>query len=485
MPIVKCSASKATPAKGIAYIMDPEKVIAKGAFNFVSEDPKQMAQQMLNTMHIHQKGFDSVERKYYHVKVAFNPSDRPENGGTLTPQKANDYAAAYAAKTWSGREVVWAVQDHGTSIHIHFIVGACDIETGKKLDARDAEYREWKDRAQVLAKEYGLSTLDWRKATKEKRKREIQKDIPVEETFAEQGLKDRGRSAWKDELRSIIDQAAGSCRSMAEFRTVLSRQGVALTRCSEEVISYKYGDHKACRGDSLGGDYTSAAIRAALGQNARDKAPAMQQNERVESLIQAAAGERKISSEERARYREFGRLAGVTRAEIDALCNQAEKATWEEKQEVWKECQTIRNKHWEEWRRKKQDIDKRLSDTYAERREAKYYDWYLHPGNRRATLWEIIIAFIFFNAHKSVAQLDREIDELKAMQSKLREEAAVFKSKSDEAVTILRQKGLSLGEYVEAVERLQTKSRKHVKDLSAMTKEQRAQYYLEQVNAYL
>ena len=35
MPIVKCSASKATPAKGINYIMDPEKVIAKAAF-----DPK-------------------------------------------------------------------------------------------------------------------------------------------------------------------------------------------------------------------------------------------------------------------------------------------------------------------------------------------------------------------------------------------------------------------------------------------------------------
>ena len=122
MPIVKCSASKATPEKGIAYILDPEKVIARGAINVVPEEPDKIARQMLQTMHIHRKGYDREERKYYHVKVAFNPIDRPENGGSLTVEKANAYAAVYAIKTWPDREVVWAVQDHGASIHIHFIV---------------------------------------------------------------------------------------------------------------------------------------------------------------------------------------------------------------------------------------------------------------------------------------------------------------------------------------------------------------------------
>jgi len=113
MPITKCAASKATPAKGIDYIMDPEKVIARGSQGFVTKDPKQMARQMLQTMHLFGKGFDPNERKYYHPKISFDPKDRPELGGTLTPEKANEYAAKYAAKMWPSREVVWAVQDHG------------------------------------------------------------------------------------------------------------------------------------------------------------------------------------------------------------------------------------------------------------------------------------------------------------------------------------------------------------------------------------
>ena len=63
MPIVKCAASKATPSKGINYIMDPEKVIAKGCQGFGTRDPEKMARQMLQTMHLFGKGYDPDERK--------------------------------------------------------------------------------------------------------------------------------------------------------------------------------------------------------------------------------------------------------------------------------------------------------------------------------------------------------------------------------------------------------------------------------------
>lgn len=55
MPIVKCSASKATPAKGINYIMDPEKVIAKGHQGFVTQDPK--------------RPFPLTQQKFYFVAL--------------------------------------------------------------------------------------------------------------------------------------------------------------------------------------------------------------------------------------------------------------------------------------------------------------------------------------------------------------------------------------------------------------------------------
>lgn len=481
MPIVKCSASKATPEKGIAYILDPEKVIAKGSINIFSEGPKEIAQQMLQTMRCFRKGTKHDERKYYHTKVAFDPADRPENGGTLTTEKANAYAAVYAMKTWPDREVVWAVQDHGASIHIHFIIGACSMETGKKLDARDADYRVWKDRAQELAKNYGLSALDWREATREKRMRENCKPAPVEETFAEKGLKERGEVAWKDELRSIIDEAAAYSCTMDEFRMVLRDRGVILTRCTEQTISYKLREHRACRGDTLGDDYTAFAIEDALKHNARDNLPTEQGKTALEDLIPADSSGRAVSGAERKLCREFGRVAGMTRVEVDEICDNATKATWEEKQKVWAYSQQIRNKFWEEWKEKNQEVNTELTEAYRRRREARKYEWLLDPRNRRASLLGILVAGVYFSRHDFVCTIDREIERLQQLQDRLREEAAVFKRKSDKAVATLRQKGLSLDEYVSAVEQMQKKVKKKRVDFSSMTLEERAQYYLEQI----
>lgn len=488
MPIVKCSASKATPAKGIAYIMDPEKVVAKGYINFVSDDPGRMAKQMLQTMHLHHKGFDPKERKYYHVKVAFDPADRPENGGTLTPEKADDYAADYAMKTWPDREVVWAVQDHGASIHIHFIVAACDLETGKKLDAKDADYRLWKDRAQDLAKGYRLSTLDWRKATREKRQKEFQSSIPIDETFAEQGMKARGKSTWKDELRSVIDQAAARCSSMAEFRTALESRGVTMTRCTEQTISYKLGNHQACRGDSLGGDYTVLAIRDALYHNRLlDQGPAktMQADGHVRDLIWEAGqiketGSVVIPESDRKSYREFGRLAGVKRSEVDAMCDHAPKATWEEKQEIWALGRAYKDHWWSNWKSMNQGVSEELSEAYKRRRAIRQYEWLLNPRNRKASLLGVLIAAIYLRRNGDLAKIDEQIQRLKAQQAQLRRDATAFKEKSKVATETLRQKGLSKDEYVAAVRGLQEKSKKRW-DFSSMTEAERIQFVEDQI----
>lgn len=322
MPIVKCEASKATPDKGIAYIMDPEKVIARGSQGFMSDDPKKMAGQMLQTMHLFRKGYDYDERKYYHVKISFHPKDRPENGGTLTPERANQYAARYVKKMWTGREVAWAVQDHGSSIHIHFIVAACEQTTGRKLDIRDAEYRGWKDYANTLAAEFGFSILDWRKATAQKRGQERLREEAICSTFAEVAMRSKKKAVWKDELREIIDRAVSTCCNVEEFRKVLKENDVILTRCSNQVISYQLRDHKACRGDTLGGDYTAQAIRDAL-----------QRNEFIRKGAQF--GDRDAATREK--YRIWGRIAGIKREEIDSWCDMIPGATWKEKQELWEE----------------------------------------------------------------------------------------------------------------------------------------------------
>lgn len=82
MAIFVLTASKATPRKGIRYIMDKDKMELWRAWNL---DPNaDLAQQMIDTQRLWKKGTGTEERKYYHLKIAFSPKDRKEKGGVLT-----------------------------------------------------------------------------------------------------------------------------------------------------------------------------------------------------------------------------------------------------------------------------------------------------------------------------------------------------------------------------------------------------------------
>ena len=465
MPIVKCEASKATPDKGIAYIMDPEKVIARGSQGFMSDDPKKMAGQMLQTMHLFRKGYDYDERKYYHVKISFHPKDRPENGGTLTPERANQYAARYVKKMWPGREVAWAVQDHGSSIHIHFIVAACEQTTGRKLDIRDAEYRGWKDYANTLAAEFGFSILDWRKATAQKRGQERLREEAICSTFAEVAMRSKKKAVWKDELREIIDRAVSTCCNVEEFRKVLKENDVILTRCSNQVISYQLRDHKACRGDTLGGDYTAQAIRDAL-----------QRNEFIRKGAQF--GDRDAATREK--YRIWGRIAGIKREEIDSWCDMIPGATWKEKQELWEEYKKYRDAFWEDYRKRKDSIRQELDKAYRLRRKTKDAEWVLNPRNRRRSMMGIIVAGIYIHSLGGSEQYDQYIEDLLRRQEALRKEAQEFKRYSNHTVNVLKTRDLPLEEYTNALGVMQAVAEDvYMAGLSAL------EYWAQRYNAML
>ena len=440
MPITKCEASKATPSKGIAYILDPEKVIARGSQRFLSDNPEKMAKQILQTMHLFGKGYDFNERKYYHTKVSFDPADRPENGGVLTAESANRYAAKYAKKLWPNREVVWTVQDHGASIHIHFIIAACEQTTGRKLDARDAEYRGWKDYANTLAAEFGLSTLDWRKATKEKREREKNCEDIECVTFSEVEMRRKNKVVWKDELRSIIDSAAAECCNMQAFRSALEKNGVVLNRCTEQAISYKLRDHEACRGDTLGGDYTLLAIQNALHHNAQHREPVLFDE---------------IDFVARKKYRSWGRMAGMKREEIDKLCDTLPYASWQEKQALWDHYKEARDAFWKDYQKRKDCLQEQLDESYRLKRKAKNAEWLLDPRNRRSCIGSIIFAGIYLHRFGGSKQFDACIEDLRHQQKMLHKEAQEFKAHSRQAVDVLKTQSLSLEVYTDSLALMQ------------------------------
>lgn len=467
MAIMKVSESKATHHKGLAYILDPSKTEAWGYLNMFCSvdpdndylekpDPNRFAKQMIQTQHIHHKGFDVNERKYYHYKISFHPDDREENGGPLTPELADKYARKYAEDHWPGREVVWSVHCDGKARHIHFIVNAVEMETGKKLDVRDAEWRQWKDDCQELCRQFGLQDIDWRKATREKRDQERFVEEPIEGTFAEKDLRERGKYVWKDELRDRIDAAVRSSCSMDEFKAVLESQGVTLTRCTGTTISYKMGTHKACRGDTLGGDYTMAAIQDALQHNVQDPNPQkISLSDRLAGIQAGADVNRVISPEERQMLLTLGRLAGVRRSEIDEMCDRAPIATWEEKQAAWAEYKAARDEFWEEYNIRNQAIQKEINEAYKRRKKIKEMEWILNPRNRRKSLMSVIYAAIFFSRNDSLMIADIKINQLKREQEQLRKEMATFKATTGEAVETLREKGHSVDAYMASVKRMQ------------------------------
>ena len=455
MAIVTIKASKATPGKALDYITDKGKAALVSVYQL---DPSQdLAKQMMGTAKLWGKAQDEDARKYYHLKISFDPKDWTRNGGPLTEREALQIGMQIMREFCPGSESAGSVHTDKDHLHFHGVINAVDLQTGKMLDMRNSDYRRLKDRVQEICAERGLTAIDWRKATKEKRAREGQSWEAVDETFAEKGLKARGQATWKGELRAKIDAAVKSSCSMDEFRAKLQASGVTLTRCTEQTISYKLGDHKACRGDALGGDYTVAAIRDALDHNQEQADPERKPslNDRLAS-IQASGYDRVIGLDERQQLRELGRLAGFKRSEIDQWCDEAPRATWEEKQKAWDSYKAAKAEFWDEYAIRQQALRNEIDAAYKRRRKVKNAEWALNPRNRRSSLFGVIFAAIYLSRNDSSAMIDREIQELKRAQQQLRRDMATFKADTGEAVETLREKGLSLDAYMASVQRMQS-----------------------------
>lgn len=458
MAIVTLTASKATPYEGIIYITNPEKAALVNSRNL--DTTEDFAKQMRRTAKLWRKAQGHEDRKYYHLKLSFAKEDWVRNGGTLTEEKAMSICNQILAEFFDSKESVAAAHTDTEILHVHGIVNAVDLMDGKMLDMRDSEYRKFKDRVQEICRENGLIDIDWRKAVKEKREKEIQDDAPVKETFAETSLKERGKTSWKDTLRSAIDNALADCSTMEDFKKFLSEQGVELTRCTENTISYKLGEHKACRGDTLGGDYTAAAIRDALEQNRAQLVASVQSKEEslgLEQLIGAAKDEgNDVTPEERKLFRELGRMVGFRRSEVDALYKYRNpECSWEEKTQVWDIYRQGKDKFFDEYNERSQEIKNAIDSAYKRRRRVKAAEWAIDPRNRYKTFFGIVFAAIVFARNDSLSVIEKEIQELKNKQDELRQGISVFKNATETARNTLKIKDLPLEAYMESVKHIQ------------------------------
>ena len=241
MPLFKCSASKAKPKNGIAYITDEKKAKIVSVRNLFEDED--YAKQFDETASRFGKGDKFDERKYYHCKLSCARQDN------VSPEKAHAYAEELVAKLFKDYECVIATHTDTQTIHSHIIVNAVDPITGKKLQFNKQDYVNMKDEANRIGKKYGFTETEFRKRGKNSR------------TAIEKKIMLKGGTSWKEELREVIAEAIKNTTTPDKFKEYLEKcYGVKITRDGKDY-SYLHPDkQKPIRGEKLGTNYSKTEV---------------------------------------------------------------------------------------------------------------------------------------------------------------------------------------------------------------------------------
>ena len=241
MPLFKCSASKAKPKNGIAYITDEKKAKIVSVRNLFEDED--YAKQFEETASRFGKGDKFDERKYYHCKLSCARQDN------VSPEKAHAYAEELTAKLFQNYECVIATHTDTQTVHSHIVVNAVDPITGKKLQFNKQDYVKMKDEANRIGKKYGFTETDFRKRGKNSR------------TAVEKKIMLKGGTSWKEELREVIAEATKNTTTPDKFKEYLEKcYGVKITRDGKDYSYLHPEKQKPIRGEKLGTNYTKKEI---------------------------------------------------------------------------------------------------------------------------------------------------------------------------------------------------------------------------------
>ena len=247
MPLFKCSASKAKPKNGIAYVTDEKKAKIVTVRNLFEDED--YAKQFEETASRFGKGDKFDERKYYHCKLSCARQDN------VSPEKAHAYAEELVAKLFQNYECVIATHTDTQTVHSHIIINAVDPITGKKLQFNKQDYVKMKDEVNAIGRKYGFTETEFRKRGKNSR------------TAAEKKIILKGGTSWKEELREVIVEAVKKTKSPEAFKKYLDEcYGVKIMRDGKDYSYLHPNKQKTIRGERLGTNYTKSEVIKKIGE---------------------------------------------------------------------------------------------------------------------------------------------------------------------------------------------------------------------------
>ena len=197
----------------------------------------------------------------YASRISFSPKEfDPTNEDDQ--QKALDIAKEVYQKTYPNQQVALYEHADTDALHIHAVVGAIDLETGKKMHGNWQEYREkLVHNTDEIVQKHGLEVTKVDPERYEKR------------SMAEIKMHDRGQPTWKDQIRQAVDSTMSNplIRDFQTFRDDLKQKAIDVWQRGKDLTYQLTGTNYKARGNKLGTAYEKGAIYNELERRTRDQ----------------------------------------------------------------------------------------------------------------------------------------------------------------------------------------------------------------------
>lgn len=197
----------------------------------------------------------------YASRITFSPKEfDPTNEDDQ--QKALDIAKEVYQKTYPNQQVALYEHADTDALHIHAVIGAIDLETGKKMHGNWQEYREkLVHNTDEIVQKHGLEVTKVDPERYEKR------------SMAEIKMHDRGQPTWKDQIRQAVDSTMSNplIRDFQTFRDDLKQKAIDVWERGKDLTYQLTGTNYKARGNKLGTAYEKGAIYNELERRTRDQ----------------------------------------------------------------------------------------------------------------------------------------------------------------------------------------------------------------------
>lgn len=197
----------------------------------------------------------------YASRISFSPKEfDPKN--EIDQQKALDIAKEVYQKTYPNQQVALYEHADTDALHIHVVIGAIDLETGRKMHGTWQEYREkLVHNTDEIVQEHGLVVTQVDPKRYEKR------------SMAEIKMQDRGQPTWKDQIRQAVDSTMSNqlIRDFQTFRDDLKQKAIDVWERGKDLTYQLTGTNYKARGKKLGTAYEKGEIYHELERRTRDQ----------------------------------------------------------------------------------------------------------------------------------------------------------------------------------------------------------------------